>query len=122
MTDAPTYADLELRYNGPIPQEALDRLRYGSETEAEIARTEDLVVYFRAEILRMRQYAKKWFQRGHIEMTRNCMNDSWLYLREWRALRRRLSELRGTGAAVKGAGHVLGLISEVMDEKEPGDG
>ena len=116
MTE-PSYADLERRYDGPIPQEALDRLRYGSATNAAIAETEGLIAYYRAEICRMRRSAKKWFARGNLEMTRNCMDDSWLYLRGWRALRARLKDLRGTGAAVKGAGRFF----DGLNPKEPGE-
>ena len=118
MTGAPTYADLERRYSGPIPQEALDRLRHGSATKAEIIRVQDSIAFFYGEIKRMRRSAKRWFERGNLEMARHNIADSWLYLREWRALRRRLKELRGTDAVVKGAGRVLGHISQVMDEKE----
>ena len=115
---APTYADLERRFDGPIPQEALDRLRYGSATNAEIAHTEDSLAFFRSEIVRMCRSAKKWFARGNLDMARSNIADSWLYLREWRALRRRLNDLRGTDAAVKGAGQFF----DTLIPKEPGDG
>ena len=118
MTNALTYADLERRYNGPIPQEALDRLRYGSSLNAEIAKIEGLIAYYRGQIVRMRRSAKKWFARGNLEMARQNMNDSWFYLREWRALRRRLNELRGTDAAVKGAGRFF----DALNPKGPDDG
>ena len=111
-------AEAERRWDGPMPPEVIDRLRYGSSLNAEIARVEDSIHFFRGEIIRMRRSAKKWFSRGNLEMARNNMNDSRLYLREWRALRARLAELRGTGAAVQGAGRFF----EALDPKGPGDG
>ena len=100
---AEAYAALERRYDGPIPQAALDRLEYGSATNAEIARTSDSIAFFHGEIRCMRRSAKRWTERGNREMARQNIEDSWLYLREWRALRRHLKDLRGTDSAVKGA-------------------
>lgn len=127
MTDAraaaelpPTYADLERRFNGPIPQHLLDALKHGSATNAEIVRVEDSIFFYRGEIVRKRRSAKKWRALGNLEMVRRNMTDSRLYLREWRKLRRHLKDLRATAASLKGAKRVLSLISQVMD-KEPGD-
>ncbi len=124
----PGYADygaLERRYDGPIPADALDRLRFGSALMAEIARVEDSIAFFRQEIVRMRRSAKRWFQRGNVEMARNNIADSWLYLREWRALRRHLKELRAESKAqdqaraeraqLLNAKRVLDLIGEAAD-------
>ena len=119
------YGALERRYDGPIPTEALDRLRFGSGLMAEIARTEDSIVFFRQEIVRMRKSARRWFERGNLEMARHNIADSWLYLREWRVLRRRLKELRAEAKAkdraraeraqLLNAKRVLDLISEAAD-------
>ena len=108
----------ENRFDGPMPPKVIDRLRHGSVTAAEIVRTEGSIAFFHGEIKRMRRSAKRWFERGNMEMARHNMDDSWLYLREWRALRRRLADLRGTNAAVKGAKRVFDIISP----QEPGDG
>ena len=115
MTDARspplTYADLERRYTGPIPQEALDRLRYGSSLNAEIAETEGTIAFYRDQIVRMRPSAKRWRARGNLGMARLNIADSWFYLRQWRALRARLAELRGANAAVQGAGRFFDALS-----------
>ena len=118
MTAAPTYADLERRYNGPIPQEALDRLRHGSATKAEIARVEDSIAFFHGEKTRAERSARRWLERGNVEMHDRNLADVELYKREWRKLRARLKDLRGTDAAVKGAGRFF----DVLDPREPGDG
>jgi len=116
MTTARTIA--ELRYDGPYPPDVIDRLRYGSATNAEIARTEDSIAFFRDQILRMRRSAKKWRARGNMQMVGLNMLDSRFYLREWRKLRRHLNDLRGTNAALKGAKQFF----DTLYPKEPDDG
>ena len=124
----PGYADygaLERRYDGPIPADALDRLRFGSGLMAEIARVEDSIVFFRQEIVRMRKSARRWFERGNLEMARSNIADSRLYLREWRTLRRRLGDLRAEvrakdraraeRAQLLNAKRVLDLIGKAAD-------
>jgi hypothetical protein len=123
--DFADYAALERRYDGPIPIDALDRLRFGSGLMAEMARIEDSIVFFRQEIVRMRRSAKRWFERGNIEMARQNITDSRLYLREWRTLRRRLENLRAKlrakdraraeRAQLLNAKRVLDLIGEAAD-------
>ena len=118
--DFADYAALERRYDGPIPADALDRLRFGSALMAEIARTEDSIVFFRQEIVRMRKSARRWFERGNLEMARQNITDSRLHLREWRTLRRPLGHLRakplakdrarGERAQLLNAKRVLDLI------------
>ena len=119
------YSALERRYDGPIPADALDRLRFGSALMAEIARVEDSIVFFRQEIVRMRKSARRWFERGNLEMARQNITDSRLYLREWRTLRRRLGNLRaklmakdrarGERAQLLNAKRVLDLICKAAD-------
>ena len=118
MTDPLTYADLERRYDAAIPQDALDRLRHGSATKAAIVRTEDSIVFFRDLIMRTGPSARKWRIRKNEKMVKQNIGDGWLYFREWRKLRARLNDLRGTSAAVKGAGRFF----DALNPKEPGDG
>ncbi len=92
---------------------------------AEIARVEGSIAFFRGEIVRMRRSAKKWFERGNLEMARHNITDQRLYLREWRTLRRRLGDLRAEvrvkdraraeRAQLLNAKRVLDLIGEVAD-------
>lgn len=96
-------AALERRYDGPIPAEPLERLRFGSALEAEIAKIEASVAFFREQIVEMRRSARRWFGRGNLEMARRNIEDSRLYLAEWRVLRRRLADLRTELAARKSA-------------------
>lgn len=109
MTDA--YGKLERQFDGPIPKEALDRLRYGSSLNAEIVRTENLVAYYFGEIARTKRSAKRWLERGNQEMHDQNLADVEFYDRQWRALRARLTELRGTNAAVQGAGRFFDALS-----------
>ncbi len=123
--DFADYAALERRYDGPIPIDALDRLRFGSGLMAEMTRIEDSIVFFRQEIVRMRRSARRWFERGNIEMAHQNITDSRLYLREWRTLRRRLENLRAKlrakdraqaeRAQLLNAKRVLDLIGKAAD-------
>ena len=96
-------AALERRYDGPIPAEPLERLRFGSALEAEIAKIEASVAFFREQIVEMRRSARRWFGRGNLEIARRNIEDLRLYLAEWRVLRRRLADLRTELAARKSA-------------------
>jgi hypothetical protein len=116
MTDARIAA--ENRWDGPMPPEVIDRLRYGSATNAEIVRVEDSIAFFFGEIVRLRRSAKRWIERGNPIMARRNMRDVRLYRREWRVLRARLKDLRGTDATVKGAERFFNGLSP----REPGDG
>ena len=101
MTDA--YGKLERRYDGPIPQAALDRLRYGSAAAAEIVKIGDSMYFFKGECRRLLRSSRKWLLRGNVEMHNRNRTDARLYLDEWKALRAALNDLRGTDAALKGA-------------------
>ena len=116
MTDARIAA--ENRFDGPMPPEVIDRLRHGSVTAAEIVRCEASMLFFRTQHGRTIRSAVKWLMRGNVEMHDCNRLDARLYFREWRALRRRLADLRATDAAVKGAKRVLDIIAP----REPGDG
>ena len=114
----PTYGDLERRYDAAIPQAALDSVRYGSAPAAEIVRVEDSLHFFKGECRRMLRSARKWLLRGNVEMHDRNRTDAQLYLDEWKALRAALNDLRGTGAAVKGAKRFF----DALYPKEPDDG
>ena len=122
MTTARTSAErrtleaLEARFDGPIPQEDRDILRYGSVTAAEIARTLNSIAYFHGEIEAAKRSAKRWAQRGNDEMARRNLADVELYWREWRRDRARLKELRGTLASLKGAKRLFDTLSPKEDD------
>ncbi len=123
MTDARTIAEpltleqLEARYAGPIPQEDRDILRHGSAAAAEIARLEDLMVFFRREHGRLQVLAREWLALGNPVMYARNRADARLCFREWRALRRDLQDLRATEAGLKGAKRFF----DVLNPKEPSD-
>ncbi len=115
MTDARTIA--ELRYDGPYPPAVIDRLKYGSETAAEIARVEDSMHFYRREHGRLQVSAREWLARGKPVMYARNRADARLYFREWRALRWDLKDLRATEAGLKGAKRFF----DVLNPKEPSD-
>lgn len=129
MTDA--YGRLERQFDGPIPKEALDRLRYGSSLNAEIARTEDSMHFYRREHSRLIRSADKWLLQGNREMHDSNREDAALYFREWRQLRWQLNGLRAEAKAqaqaraeraqLLNAKRVFDLIGEVADNGA-GDG
>ena len=99
MTDArttaeytETLADLQRRYAYNIPQAALDRLKYGSATNAAIAETEDEMHFFRGETRRMLKSSRRWLAKGNREMFNGNRDHARFYLAEWQALRARLTE------------------------------
>ncbi len=119
MTEPLTYADLERRFDGPIPQPAPDAIRHGSATNAAIVRTKDSLAFFRGLIMRAGPSARTWRALGYEKMVEQNIGDGWFYLREWRVLRRRLNDLRGTDAAVANAAQVFDQINQVTDGEAP---
>ncbi len=117
MAEPQTLEDLEARYDGPIPQEDRDILRYGSATAAEIARVEDSMHFFRRDHGRLQVSARAWLDRGDVVMYARNRADARLSFREWRALRRDLKDLRATEAGLKGAKRFF----DVLNPKEPSD-
>ncbi len=111
------YGKLERQFDGPIPQAALDRLKYGSAAAAEIARVEDSMHFYRRDHGRLQVSAREWLARGKPVMYARNRADARLYFREWRALRRDLTDLRATEAGLKGAKRVFDFLSP----KEPSD-
>ncbi len=117
MAKPQTLEDLEARFDGPIPQEDRDILRYGSATAADIVRTLDSIAFFVGEMEAAKQSARRWAERGNDEMVRRNLADADLYWREWRRGRARLKELRGTLASLKGANRLF----DTINPKEPSD-
>ena len=118
MTKSRTIA--ELRYDGPMPPEVIDRLRYGSATNAEIARTEDSIAFHEEHMRRMEKSALKWRDRGNLKMMDLNIETAEFHARKIGELRERLFHLkdqRATGAALKGAKQFFDILSP----KEPDD-
>ena len=113
-----TLADLQRRYAYNIPQAALDRLKYGSATNAAIVETEDLIAFYKSEIFRINRSACRWGERGNLLMMNATVVTVREYSHELSRLRAKLTELRGTNAAVQGAGRFF----EALNPKGPDDG
>lgn len=86
-------AELEARFDGPIPAAERRALPFGSAVAADIAGTRAEIAFFRAMIERTRRAGKAWLSRGNREMATHASADSRLYLAAWRDRRRRLAEL-----------------------------
>lgn len=86
-------ADLEARYDGPVPSYERRALAFGSALAADIAETRAEIAFFRSMIQRTRRAGKAWVARGNREMAAHARADSRLYLRAWRDRRRLLCEL-----------------------------
>ena len=86
-------ADLEARYDGPIPLSERSALAFGSALAAEIAETRAEIAFYRAMIQRTRRAGKAWLARGDREMAAHAHTDLHLYLRAWRSRRRLMAEL-----------------------------
>lgn len=120
-------AAAENRHDGPMPPEVIARLKHGSATAAEIARTEDSMHYFRREHSRMTRSAGKWLFQGNREMHDSNREDAALYFREWRQLRWQLNGLRAEvkaqaqaradRAQLLNAKRVMDQINQVTDDR-----
>ena len=105
MTEAQRQARAaaELRYNGPIPPEVIDRLKHGSVLKAEIVRCEDSIAFFKGETRRMLCSSHKWLLQGNRDMHGHNRVDARFYRLRWMTHRARLKDLRATDASLKGA-------------------
>jgi hypothetical protein len=86
-------AELEARYDGPIPDCALDALRHGSALAADLAEVRAEISFFREMATRSRRSGKTWRGRGHDNLAARALVDCRVYLAGWRARRRRLKTL-----------------------------
>jgi hypothetical protein len=86
-------AELETRYDGPIPTRALDALRHGSPLAADIAETRAEIAFFRDMAARARRSGKTWRARGEFALAARAATDCRIYLAGWRLRRRRLQVL-----------------------------
>ncbi len=118
IAEPQTLEDLEARYDGAIPQEALDLLRHGSRQDVEIARLEDSMWFFKDECRRMLRSARQWSLRGNTMMKLRNRNDAQFHLVRWKSANRRRNILRSDKAAFANATRVLDQIAQVTDESE----
>ena len=86
-------AELECRYDGPIPACERRKLEFGSLLAAEIAETKAEIAFFRTLVQRAREAAKARRRRGDRPRAAALRNDAWLYLHAWRKRRHKLAEL-----------------------------
>ncbi len=92
------YAALERRYNGPIPQEELDALFYGSVRNRAIADIEGSIEFHQGYKARMEASAPKWLTRGNRVMHDDNLDTAKYHEREIAKLKSRLFDLRSTKA------------------------
>ena len=110
-----TLEDLQRRWDCPIPQEDRDILRYGSRRNAEIARVENLMHFYRRDHGRLQISARQWLALGNPVMYARNRADARLYRREWKTLRGELNILRSGRAAFANATRVLDQIAQAAE-------
>lgn len=93
--------NLQARYDGPIPQDELDRIKYGSLLARDISETEKSIKFYRDMLVKSRQSSREWFRRGNLNMAESCRRDGWAYLKGWRVWRKRLTELKPNNTHLK---------------------
>lgn len=86
-------AELETRYDGPIPDREFNALRHGSALAADLAEVRAEISFFREMAARSRRSGKTWRARGNEELAARALVDCRIYLAGWRARRRRLKAL-----------------------------
>ena len=132
----PTLAELYSRFDGPVPAELMERLKYGSPTKAAIVRTEDSMHFFRGLHGRAVASSNRWLVSGDRELHDRNRRDAAFYFRQWRELRRQLEDLRVIEKADAEAqakaealaraerAQVLNAeqVFEIISPREPGDG
>ncbi len=108
-----TYADLERRYDGAIPQSLLKAARHGSALAAKIADIETTIRFYRSEIVEFTASVHRWRERG----AENRVADNVSYLRhclaDWRAARKELASLKGEQAQRAHATHFFKILGQV---------
>ena len=108
-----SYANLERRYDGAIPESLLKAARHGSALAAKIADVETTIRFFRSEIVEFTASAHRWRERG----AENRVADNISYLRhclaDWRAARKELARLKGEQAQRAHAANFFNILGQV---------
>ena len=109
----PTYADLERRYDGAIPEHLLKAAHHGSALAARIADVETTIRFFRSEIVEFTASAHRWRARGaedrvaeNVAYLRDCLAD-------WRAARKELAWFKGEKAQRANATNFFNILDQV---------
>jgi hypothetical protein len=118
-------AELEARYDGPIPTRQLNALRHGTALAADIAEARAEIAFFRGMAARARHSGKTWRDRGESVLAARAVADCRIYLAGWRARRRRLEALERTDridtARVRTLSAIDCLLAPLTRSSSPGD-
>ena len=118
-------ADLEARYDGPIPTSEMNALRHGTALAADIAEARAEIAFFRGMAAQARRSGKAWRDRGESVLAARAIADCRIYLTGWRARRRRLEALERTDridtARVRTLSAIDGLLAPLTRPASPGD-
>ncbi|MGE5537313.1 MAG: hypothetical protein ACM30I_01755 [Gemmatimonas sp.] len=98
-------AELEARYDGPVPTDERRALRHGTAAGADIAETRAEIAFFRAMVLRARRCGKMRPAVRNDGAVRRALTDGRIYLAAWRSRRQRLAALERERARDDGCGH-----------------
>jgi hypothetical protein len=91
--------DLDLVYDGPVPDFARSVVRAGSRAAAELARAESQLRFLKSQVSFHMRAAREWRRLGIRARVELNLTDARANLRHWRAWRRRAADLRAIIAA-----------------------
>jgi hypothetical protein len=91
--------DLDLVYDGPVPDFARAVVRAGSREGAELGRAESQLRFLKSQVSFHMRAAREWRRLGISARVELNLVDARANLRHWRAWRRRAADLRAMIAA-----------------------
>jgi hypothetical protein len=91
--------DLDLVYDGPVPDFARAVVRAGSRAAAELRRAESQLRFLKSQVSFHMRAAREWRRLGISARVELNLVDARANLRHWRAWRRRAADLRAMIAA-----------------------
>lgn len=92
-------ADLDLVYDGPVPEFVRAATRAGSREAAELSRAESQLRFLKSQVGFHIRAAREWRRLGISARVELNLVDASANLRHWRAWRRRAADLRAMIAA-----------------------
>jgi hypothetical protein len=92
-------ADLDLVYDGPVPEFVRAATRAGSREAAELGRAESQLRFLKSQVGFHMRAAREWRRLGVRARVELNLVDARANLRHWRAWRRRAADLRAMIAA-----------------------
>jgi hypothetical protein len=104
--------ELDIVYDGPVPDFARAVVRAGSRAAAELARAESQLRFLKSQVSFHMRAAREWRLLGITARVELNLVDARANLRHWRAWRRRATDLRAmiAGERMASADGALGIL------------